>query len=177
MRWSVPFYHSIPFFKRIKHISPLHPLSASRSIPFLEELRVWYIQIEEVRFGAFDRQVYKREVSDTMLTSELVQGTYALYTLLILQKYLGNFLLQVRSYDLGLFGEKVEEDAKEAEKESSRSYYVGKIKQWVIATTGITAAYLTGSMQYVLPIVNVLITGESVQCASVRVVVNVYSDE
>lgn len=96
-----------------------------------------------------------------MLTSDLVQATYAFYTLLILQKYLGNFLVRVRSYDLGLFGgsEKEEAAPKEEEKESTSSYYVGRVKQWVIATTGITAAYLTGSMQYVLPIVNVLITG------------------
>lgn len=94
-----------------------------------------------------------------MNSLDFVQATYGMYTVLIIQKYLGALMRRARKLDDKLFAEEpiVEELVK---KESNG--YISQVKQWVIATTGIAAVYFTGSMQYVLPILNVVITGKCV---------------
>ena len=89
--------------------------------------------------------------------SEWALNVYGIYSLLIMNKYLGVILSIFKTVDSKIFAaEKLEEE--ETPKDSSAWEIYGQVKSWLIAASGVAAAYATGTTSYILPLVNLTFT-------------------
>mmetsp|Transcript_11786 Transcript_11786/g.13579 ORF Transcript_11786/g.13579 Transcript_11786/m.13579 type:complete len:133 (+) Transcript_11786:207-605(+) len=90
---------------------------------------------------------------------EWASNVFAVYSLLIMNKYLGMLLSVFRNVDDKIFAQAEKEGKAEKTKDGWEVY--GKVKNWLVAATGVAAAYVTGTTSYILPLVNLTFTTAS----------------
>mmetsp|Transcript_22919 Transcript_22919/g.29262 ORF Transcript_22919/g.29262 Transcript_22919/m.29262 type:complete len:211 (-) Transcript_22919:548-1180(-) len=91
-------------------------------------------------------------------------NVFGIYSLLLMNKYLGVLLNIFKSIDSQIYDE-AQKDLKEKEKEKEKENQNGRdwdvyrqVKTWLIAASGVTAAYVTGTTSYLLQLLSLIFT-------------------